>query len=125
MHSKNNIKPFTCVVAYCRSNMGIGNNGTLPWPYIKEDMTHFSNITSSLEPMSHNDFEYALHNVTFNSILNKKLQENTQNEKLQILNKKMNAVFMGRKTWDSIPISKRPLKNRLNVILTSKPEEFK
>jgi dihydrofolate reductase / thymidylate synthase len=31
---------------------------------------------------------------------------------------------MGRKTWDSIPASKRPLKNRLNVVLTTKPEEF-
>lgn len=32
---------------------------------------------------------------------------------------------MGRKTWESIPKSKRPLKNRLNVILTTKPEEFR
>lgn len=32
---------------------------------------------------------------------------------------------MGRKTWESIPQSKRPLKNRLNVVLTTKPEEFR
>ena len=32
--------------------------------------------------------------------------------------KKYNAVVMGRKTWESIPESKRPLPNRLNVILT-------
>lgn len=32
---------------------------------------------------------------------------------------------MGRKTWESIPKSKRPLKNRLNVVLTTKPEEFR
>jgi dihydrofolate reductase len=31
----------------------------------------------------------------------------------------MNAVVMGRKTWESIPIQNRPLKDRINVILTS------
>jgi len=29
-----------------------------------------------------------------------------------------NAVVMGRKTWESIPEDKRPLKNRVNLILT-------
>lgn len=31
---------------------------------------------------------------------------------------KNNAVIMGRKTWDSIPLRYRPLPNRLNVVLT-------
>lgn len=31
---------------------------------------------------------------------------------------KKNAVVMGRKTWESIPINKRPLPGRLNVVLT-------
>ena len=26
---------------------------------------------------------------------------------------------MGRKTWESIPIDKRPLKNRINIVFTS------
>ncbi|KAF7557028.1 hypothetical protein G7046_g6140 [Stylonectria norvegica] len=30
----------------------------------------------------------------------------------------VNAVIMGRKTWDSIPPRFRPLKNRLNIIIT-------
>ena len=35
--------------------------------------------------------------------------------------KKVNAVLMGRKTWDSIPENRRPLKDRINLVLTTKP----
>jgi dihydrofolate reductase len=31
---------------------------------------------------------------------------------------KMNAVIMGRKTWESIPSKYRPLSDRINCILT-------
>lgn len=31
---------------------------------------------------------------------------------------KKNAILMGRKTWESIPVEKRPLPGRLNVVLT-------
>jgi thymidylate synthase/dihydrofolate reductase len=36
-----------------------------------------------------------------------------------------NVVLMGRKTWFSIPREKRPLKNRLNLVLTNDPELLK
>lgn len=35
---------------------------------------------------------------------------------------KGSAVIMGRKTWDSLPESSRPLKGRLNVVLTNQPD---
>jgi len=34
------------------------------------------------------------------------------------------VVIMGRKTWESIPEDKRPLKNRINVVLTSNPSQY-
>ena len=35
---------------------------------------------------------------------------------------KINAVIMGRNTWDSIPVKFRPFKNRLNIILSNNPK---
>jgi len=37
---------------------------------------------------------------------------------------KNNVVIMGRNTYFSLPDNVRPLKNRLNIVLTSKPEEY-
>merc|ERR1719464_2254132 len=36
---------------------------------------------------------------------------------------KLNAVVMGRKTWESIPEKFRPLTGRVSVVLTSKASE--
>jgi len=99
--------------------MGIGSNGDLPWPMLKADLSHFAKITSSKESLAENAAENASKSLLFNSSLKKKLlKQATETERL-------NAVVMGRKTWESIPKSKRPLKDRLNVVLTTNPEEFR
>lgn len=36
-----------------------------------------------------------------------------------------NVVIMGRKTWESIPKMFKPLKNRFNIVITSKEPEIK
>lgn len=38
-------------------------------------------------------------------------------------NSTKNAIIMGRKTWESIPDRFRPLPNRVNYVLTSRPEQ--
>jgi dihydrofolate reductase len=34
------------------------------------------------------------------------------------------VVIMGRKTWESIPLSRRPLKERFNIVLTCHPDQL-
>lgn len=36
---------------------------------------------------------------------------------------RQNAVVMGRNTWDGIPEKFRPLRDRINVVLSSKSRE--
>jgi len=84
---------LTLIVAATR-NMGIGRAGTLPWTGLKQEMAYFARVTkrtSSLAGQASNDTVFP---VT------------------------KNAVIMGRKTWDSIPAKFRPLKGRLNVVLS-------
>jgi dihydrofolate reductase/thymidylate synthase len=118
-----NIKPFSCIVAYCRQNMGIGKDGNLPWPMLRADLKNFAKITSSTESLTENSFDIAQKSILFNSVLTQHLV--AKNAETQAKSQKINAVVMGRKTWESIPQSKRPLQNRLNVVLTSKPDEFR
>ncbi|KAI0816340.1 dihydrofolate reductase [Xylaria sp. FL0064] len=81
---------LTLVVAATR-NMGIGRNGTLPWTGLKKEMAYFARVTKRLP-----------------SVLN---QDGGATPAV-------NAVIMGRKTWDSIPPKFRPLKGRLNIVIS-------
>ncbi|KAJ9605336.1 hypothetical protein H2200_009993 [Cladophialophora chaetospira] len=82
-------KPIYIIVATSLNPpMGIGYQGKLPWPGIKADMAFFKQITSYVPA-----------------------EESSRKRTL-------NAVVMGRKTWESIPAKFRPLAGRLNVIIT-------
>jgi len=84
-------KPIYVVVATSLNPpMGIGHKGKLPWPPIKADMAFFKNVTSQIPEAS----------------------------SASTGTRPLNAVVMGRKTWESIPPRFRPLAGRLNVIIT-------
>jgi dihydrofolate reductase len=80
---------LTLIVAATPS-MGIGKQGTLPWPSLKGEMAYFARVTKRTPPPN----------------------------SLNTTNRIKNAVIMGRKTWDSIPPKFRPLKDRVNVVIT-------
>ena len=87
-------KPIYVMVATTSNPaMGIGHRGKLPWPGIRADMAFFKNVTSHVPGMPE----------TASTLAGTKL---------------LNAVVMGRKTWQSIPVQFRPLAGRLNVIIT-------
>ena len=81
--------PFTLILAATPS-LGIGRAGGLPWPSHKADMAFFARVTRRLPKSAP-----ALQGRTLK-----------------------NAVIMGRKTWDSIPPKFRPLKGRINVVVS-------
>ncbi|KAI1374575.1 dihydrofolate reductase-like domain-containing protein [Hypoxylon crocopeplum] len=87
---------LTLIVAATR-NMGIGRNGTLPWTGLKKEMAYFARVTKRLQPP-----------ITTMSAS---------------ASATMNAVIMGRKTWDSIPPKFRPLKGRLNIVVSRSHSE--
>lgn len=90
------------IVAMCK-NCGIGYHNNIPWS-IKEDMSYFANKTGGI---------YA----KFAKDINNNIPNNVKP------NIKKNAIIMGKNTWMSLPTSKRPLKNRDNIILSTSMSE--
>ncbi|KAI1917296.1 hypothetical protein LOZ12_002927 [Ophidiomyces ophidiicola] len=94
------LPPLTLVVATTpivshtqpqSSRLGIGYGGTLPWPRIKGDMTFFARITTRPPSLSPSPPQ---------------------------AHRSINAVIMGRKTYDSLPERFRPLPKRFNVLIS-------
>ncbi|KAI8942217.1 hypothetical protein NX059_000300 [Plenodomus lindquistii] len=85
-------------------SLGIGKNGALPWPMLKKEMAYFARVTKRVSPYSSSGGEGG----------------EGKDKKMM-----MNAVIMGRKTWDSIPERLRPLKGRVNVVVTRDVDAFK
>jgi dihydrofolate reductase len=89
-------KPSTLTLILAATpSLGIGKDGVLPWPQLKKEMGFFARVTKRTSPSAPTEGC-----------------------------RKINAVLMGRKTWESIPPKFRALKDRLNIVVTSKPEEF-
>lgn len=88
------LPPLTLIVATTPS-LGIGLRGTLPWPTLKSDLAFFAKVTKRASPFYPG-------------------AQRTDR----------NAVIMGRKTWESIPLKFRPLKERINVVISRTPEKL-
>ncbi|XP_030048169.1 dihydrofolate reductase isoform X1 [Microcaecilia unicolor] len=73
---------INAIVAVC-PGMGIGKDGKLPWPLLRNEFKYFQRMTMTPK-----------------------------------VEGKQNAVIMGRKTWLSIPEKNRPLKGRINIVLS-------
>ncbi|EEB06159.1 dihydrofolate reductase Dfr1 [Schizosaccharomyces japonicus yFS275] len=85
-------RPLTLIVASA-SNLSIGQKNNLPW-HIKDEMAYFANTTTNAKPAG------------------------VREDGKQV----MNVVLMGRSCYDSLPKKNRPLKGRINVVITRNPD---
>ena len=77
------------IIVCCDSKYGIGKKNMIPWKYV-QDIKNFKNLT-----------------------IGNKLSEDHN------LGGKYNIVIMGNNTYKSIPGIYKPLKNRINIILSN------
>ncbi|KAI0851757.1 dihydrofolate reductase-like domain-containing protein [Daldinia vernicosa] len=82
------LPPELTLIVAATRTMGIGRSGTLPWTGLKKEMAYFARVTKRLPPPPSGSPPA------------------------------LNAVIMGRKTWDSIPPKFQPLKGRLNIVVS-------
>lgn len=90
------------IVAYTFNKYGIGIKNNLPW-LIKEDMEYFRDKTITPIAEDINPTKFDINDETV---------------------KYINVVVMGRKTFESIPSKNKPLKHRLNIVITNEPEKY-
>ena len=80
------------------TNNGIGLNNSLPWK-LPSDMKFFKDVTCNTD----NNKDFCLNSIQNEFFFNKDSQKEESSDKI-------NAVIMGRKTYESIPEKFRPLK---------------
>lgn len=93
---------LTLVLAATR-DMGIGLNGGLPWTGLKKEMAYFARVTKR---------------VPGSSLPSPSSPPAAAQDTASTVGMVKNAVIMGRKTWESIPPRFRPLKGRVNVVIS-------
>jgi dihydrofolate reductase/thymidylate synthase len=105
-------KGYSLVIAADQKN-GIGKGDNLPWPKLKRDLKNFVHVTRD----AHTE-EVPKVPVFFQT---EECLASPDTEHAPI---KRNAVIMGRRTWDCLPTKYKPLKDRINVILTQDKAKF-
>ncbi|XP_024073460.1 dihydrofolate reductase isoform X1 [Terrapene carolina triunguis] len=81
------VRPLNFIAAVGQ-NMGIGKNGDLPWPPLRNEFKYFQRMTTTTT-----------------------------------VEGKQNVLIMGKRTWFSIPEKNRPLKDRINIVLSRELKE--
>ncbi|KAL8682281.1 MAG: hypothetical protein Q9186_001650 [Xanthomendoza sp. 1 TL-2023] len=104
---KQTLPSLTLIVATTPS-LGIGLRGSLPWPTLKADLQFFARVTKRPPTLS-------------SSTTSEHPAPQPRSDRPETSNIR-NAVIMGRKTFDSIPPKFRPLKDRVNVVVTRSPD---
>ncbi|KAL1957196.1 hypothetical protein VTO42DRAFT_6230 [Malbranchea cinnamomea] len=107
-----------------RRRLGIGHNGNLPWPRIKSDMGFFARVTTRPPPSlphattSQTETTATATTTTATATATANGSRCAPSGAYGLDSDVINAVIMGRKTYDSLPERFRPLPRRLNVIVT-------
>ena len=95
--------PFYLIAARCEGN-GIGKDNDLPWS-LKSEMDYFTRMTTTtMDPSKQNAL-----------IMGRLVGVRCEVRVLMVTHR--------RRTWESIPVSERPLPGRTSIVLTSRPKE--
>lgn len=114
---------ITLIVAVSPLN-GIGLKGGLPWK-LRKEMAYFAKVTTFVAPPSTAASSVGASSTSSASLLEgkdalgeKHASVERPDDARRKRRRKMNAVIMGRKSWDGIEARWRPLKSRINVVLS-------
>ena len=109
------------LVAAIDQNQGIGKDGKLPWPRLKGDMKFYRELTCSPN-LAAIEQRYGLYERSTPQMFSgypEFAHSLLAADEITPANPgRINAVIMGRRTWESLPNQFRPLPNRKNIVLT-------